>query len=38
MFRPRAAMLTLYGDYVRYRGAEIGIGSLIKLLGNFELS
>jgi len=38
MFRPRAAMLTLYGDYVRYRGGEIGIGSLIKLLGNFGLS
>src|SRR5512136_858464 len=38
MIRPRAAMLTLYGDYVQYRGAEIGIGSLIKLLGNFELS
>ncbi|MFC1900036.1 PaaX family transcriptional regulator C-terminal domain-containing protein [Chloroflexota bacterium] len=38
MLRPRAAMLTLYGDYVRYRGLEIGIGSLIKLLGNFELS
>ncbi len=31
-------MLTLYGDYVRYRGMEIGIGSLIKLLGNFDLS
>ena len=31
-------MLTLYGDYVRDRGVEIGIGSLIKLLGNFELS
>ena len=38
MIRPRAAMLTLYGDYVRYRGLEIGIGSLIKLLGNFGLS
>jgi len=38
MFRPRAAMLTLYGDYVRHREMEIGIGSLIKLLGNFELS
>jgi len=38
MLRPRAAMLTLYGDYVRYRGVEIGIGSLIKLLGNFDLS
>jgi len=31
-------MLTLYGDYVRYRGAEIGIGSLIEMLSNFELS
>ncbi len=31
-------MLTLYGDYVRYRGREIGIGSLIRLLGNFDLS
>lgn len=31
-------MLTLFGDYVRYRGTEIGIGSLIKLLGNFGLS
>ncbi len=38
MVRPRAAMLTLYGDYVRQRGGEIGIGSLIKLLGNFDLS
>jgi phenylacetic acid degradation operon negative regulatory protein len=31
-------MLTLYGDYVLHRGGEIGIGSLIKLLGNFGLS
>lgn len=38
MFGPRSAMLTLYGDYVRRRGGEIGIGSLIKLLGNFGLS
>ncbi len=38
MIRPRAAMLTLYGDYVRNKGVEIGIGSLIKLLGNFDLS
>ena len=38
MFRPRAAMLTLYGDYVRNSGMEIGIGSLIKLLSNFDLS
>jgi len=31
-------MLTLYGDYVRHRGGEIGIGSLINLLSNFGLS
>ncbi len=31
-------MLTLYGDYVRHRGGEIGIGSLISLLSNFGLS
>ncbi len=31
-------MLTLYGDYVRHRGGEIGIGSLIALLSNFGLS
>ncbi len=36
--RPRAAMLTLYGDYVLPRGGEIGIGSLVKLLSNFGLS
>jgi phenylacetic acid degradation operon negative regulatory protein len=38
MIRPRAAMLTLYGDYVLKRGGEIGIGSLVILLGNFGLS
>ncbi len=31
-------MLTLYGSYVLPRGGEIGIGSLIKLLSNFNLS
>jgi len=31
-------MLTLYGDYLLSRGGEIGIGSLIKLLGNLGLS
>ena len=35
---PRAAMLTLYGDYVRHKGGEIGIGSLIEVLGNFGIS
>jgi phenylacetic acid degradation operon negative regulatory protein len=38
MFRPRAAMLTLYGDYVSLKGGEIGIGSLVRLLSNFDLS
>ncbi len=38
MVRPRAAMLTLYGDYLLNRGGEIGIGSLITVLGNFGLS
>jgi phenylacetic acid degradation operon negative regulatory protein len=38
MIRPRAALLILYGDYVRHRGVEIGIGSLIKLLSNFDIS
>ena len=38
MFRPRAALLTLYGDYIRYSGIEIGIGCLIQLLRNFDLS
>jgi phenylacetic acid degradation operon negative regulatory protein len=36
--RPQAAMLTLYGDYLLNRHAEIGIGSLITLLGNLGLS
>jgi len=31
-------MLTLYGDYLLGRGGEIGVGSLIKLLGNLGLS
>jgi phenylacetic acid degradation operon negative regulatory protein len=38
MFGPRAAMLTLYGDYVLPRDGEIGIGSLVTLLSNFGLS
>jgi len=38
MFRPQSTILTLYGDYIRHRGGEIGIGSLIKLLTNFGLS
>ncbi len=38
MFSPRAAMLTLYGDYALPKGGEIGIGSLVTLLSNFGLS
>jgi len=38
MFSPRAAMLTLYGDYILRKGGEIGIGSLVRLLVNFGLS
>lgn len=36
--RPQSAILTLYGDYLLNRGNELGIGSLIILLGNFGLS
>ncbi len=38
MFGPRAATLTLYGDYVLPRNGKIGIGSLVTLLSNFGLS
>ncbi len=31
-------VLTLYGDYIRHRGGEIWVGSLIELLKNFGLS
>jgi phenylacetic acid degradation operon negative regulatory protein len=37
-FRPQAAILTLYGDYLLSRGGEIGIGSLIELLSSLGLS
>jgi phenylacetic acid degradation operon negative regulatory protein len=37
-FRPQAATLTLYGDYLLKRGGEIGIGSLIELLSSLGLS
>jgi phenylacetic acid degradation operon negative regulatory protein len=38
MVHPRAAMLTLYGDYLLNREGEIGIGSLITVLSSFGLS
>jgi len=38
-FKPRSALLTLYGDYgLHISRGEIGIGSLITILGNFGLS
>ena len=38
MISPRAAILTLYCDYLLSRGGEIWIASLIEILGNFGLS
>ncbi len=38
LLRPQSTILTLYGDYIRHRGGEIGIGSLIRILSNFGLS
>ena len=38
VLRSRPAILTLYGDYLRNRGGEISIASLIKILTNFGLS
>jgi len=38
-YKPRSALLTLFGDYgLRNSRGEIGIGSLITLLGDFGLS
>lgn len=36
--KPRSLMFTLFGDYIRYFGGEIWIGSLIKLMSNFGIS
>ncbi len=33
--KPRSMIFTLYGDYIRYYGGEIWIGSLIKLMEQF---
>jgi phenylacetic acid degradation operon negative regulatory protein len=39
LVQPRAALLTLYGDYgLQTPNGDIGVGSLIELLGNFDLS
>lgn len=36
--RSQGMVLTLYGDYIRHRGGEIWVGSLIELLKNFGLT
>jgi phenylacetic acid degradation operon negative regulatory protein len=36
--RPRSLVVDLYGDYVRYRGGEIGLQELIKLMAPFGVS
>lgn len=38
MIRPRSMIFTLYGDYIRPRGGQIWIGSLVKLLAPFGWS
>jgi len=38
MLRPRSMIFTFFGDYVRTRGEEIWVGSIIELLGCFGLS
>lgn len=36
--RSQSLVFTLFGDYIRHRGARIWIGSLIKLLALFDVS
>ena len=36
--RPQSMMFTLFGDYIRRRGDEIWVGSLIKIASQFGLS
>ena len=38
MSQTQDMVFTLYGDYIRHRGGEIWTGSLIELLGLFDLS
>ncbi|MBI2304915.1 MAG: phenylacetic acid degradation operon negative regulatory protein PaaX [Chloroflexi bacterium] len=38
VFRPQSMILTLYGDYIRHRGGEIWVASLIQVLSSFGLS
>ncbi|WP_010677553.1 PaaX family transcriptional regulator [Bacillus timonensis] len=36
--KPRSLMLTLYGEYIKYYGGEIWVGSLIELMKQFGVS
>ena len=36
--RPRSLLFTLFGDFVRYYGGEIWVGSLIRLMQEFDIS
>src|SRR6266571_2188984 len=36
--RPQSMMFTLFGDYIRHRGDEVWVGSLIKIASQFGLS
>jgi phenylacetic acid degradation operon negative regulatory protein len=38
MARPQSMMFTLFGDYIRRRGGEIWVGSLIQIASQFGLS
>lgn len=37
-FGTRSLLFTIYGDYVIYRGGQIWVGSLIRLLAEFRIS
>ncbi len=36
--RPQAMLFTLWGDYIRHRGSEVWVGSLIRIAAEFGLS
>lgn len=36
--KPRSLMFTLYGEYIKYYGGEIWVGSLIELMKQFGIS
>lgn len=36
--KPRSLMFTLYGEYIKYYGGEVWVGSLIQLMSKFGVS